>query len=72
MPERIDDPQIEPGQRRSGFVGHGVQVGRVRDIAEPETQRRDITVLQQHRQSRDRAAIAIDGYAACRARSGAR
>ena len=41
--------------------GRLLDVGRVRQIAEAEAERRDIAVLLQHRQDRNRASLPLDG-----------
>ena len=54
--QRIDDPQIEPGERLGARVRHVDQVAGICDIAEAEAERLDVAVLLQERQRRDRPA----------------
>ena len=62
VPERIDDPEIEPGQRLDAVVGHAVEVRRIGHIADPEAERRHIAVLMHERYRGNRAALALDRH----------
>jgi len=49
MAQRIDDPEVESGERRDTGLRHVVQVARIRDVAEPEPERLDVAVILRER-----------------------
>ena len=58
--QRVDDPQIEPGQRLDARGRHVVQVARIGERAEAEAERLDVAVVLQERQRLDRPALPVD------------
>src|SRR5260370_29519083 len=62
VPERVDDPQLDAGERLYGGLRHIDEVGRVGHGAEAESERPDVAVGELERQRRDGAARARDRH----------
>src|SRR5258708_23023164 len=60
VPERVDDPQLDAGERLYGGLRHIHQVGRVSHGAEAESEGTDVAVRELERHRRDGAARARD------------
>src|SRR5580700_828453 len=45
--QRVDDPDVEAGQRRGAFRRHAGQVAGIGEVAEAKTERSDVAVLLQ-------------------------
>ena len=61
LAQRVDDPDVEAGQRRDAFGRQALDVGGIGHVAEAEAERGDVAVLLQDRQGLDRAALPLDG-----------
>ena len=55
--QRVDDPDVEPGQRRGAFGRQVAEVAGIGEAAEAEAERGDVAVLLQDGQGGDRAAL---------------
>ena len=62
--QRIDDPQIEPGERRHAVGRQLDQVARIRDIAEAEAERLDVAVILQERRHSSILGLFTAGFTA--------
>ena len=67
--QRIDDPEVEPGERRDALVRQVAEVARIGQAAEAEAERGDVAMLLQERQRGDRAALPRRSSPACPAAS---
>src|SRR5882672_6504330 len=62
VPERVDDPQLDAGERLYGSLRHIHQVGRVGHGTEAESEGGDVAVGEQERHRRDGAARSRDRH----------
>src|SRR5579862_8013272 len=58
--QRIDDPQIEPRERRNALRREVTHIARISCRAEPEAKRGNVAMILQERQRSDSAAGAFD------------
>ncbi len=58
--QSVDDPKVEPFEKSAAFLGDGVEIGRIGDVAEAETQSVYLAMFETKRQGGDSAAGPID------------